>query len=163
MSVLGMTDTTNNQCKNKTMSTTNKLPGNHPATVKNARIVRTNGKLNAELVFETEGRIETTRLYLTSKAAHERAKKILEGAFQIQSPLAMAEAIGKPCSLRKEYREYNGRERLEIVWINPANFTEEVSADEAAALLEALPDDEPENNLPEDLETEESEEETADL
>ena len=95
-------------------------PGNHPAIITNAAIVRNhNGKLNVELDCDLNGRRIQHNMYMTTPAGQANTAKQLKNAFGIESFKDVAKIIGQSCTLRMEHEEYNGRVSLKIAYVNP--------------------------------------------
>jgi hypothetical protein len=103
-------------------------PGNHPATITGAAIVRNhNGKLNVELDCDLNGRRMQHNMYMTTPAGQANTAKQLKNAFGIESFKDVPSIVGQSCVLRMENEEYNGRTSLKVVYINP--HSSEVAAD----------------------------------
>ena len=95
-------------------------PGNHPATITGAAIVRNhNGKLNVELDCDLNGRRIQHNMYMTTPAGQANTAKQLKNAFGIESFKDVANIVGQSCTLRMENEEYNGRISLKVAYVNP--------------------------------------------
>lgn len=116
------TATTKVTIPNQTLTTpiTRLQPGNHPATITGAAIVRNhNGKLNVELDCDLNGRRIQHNMYMTTPAGQANTAKQLKNAFGIESFKDVPDIVGKSCTLRMENEEYNGRTSLKVAYVNP--------------------------------------------
>ena len=95
-------------------------PGNHPATVTGAAMVRNhNGKLNLELDLDLGNRRIQHNLYCTSEAGTANTARQIKNAFGIESFKDVSKIVGQSCVLRMENEEYNGRTTLKVAYVNP--------------------------------------------
>ena len=95
-------------------------PGNHPATVTGAAMVRNhNGKLNLELDLDLGNRRIQHNLYCTSEAGTANTARQIKNAFGIESFKDVSKIVGQSCVLRMENEEYKGRTSLKVAYVNP--------------------------------------------
>lgn len=107
---------------NATLTTpiTRLQPGNHPATVTGAAMVRNhNGKLNLELDLDLGSRRLQHNMYCTSEAGTANTARQIDKAFGVKSFKDIASIVGQSCVIRMENEEYNGRTSLKVAYVNP--------------------------------------------
>jgi hypothetical protein len=109
------------------------MPGNHPATVLDAKMTRNhNGKLNLELDLDLGSRRIQHNLYCTSEAGTANTARQIKNAFGVTSFKDIPSIVGQQCSLRVEDEEYNGRVSPKVKYVNPHSTSEATDLDMAA-------------------------------